>query len=52
MTLTIKPSHVVAAEKMAESIYNRCPVEQQEMMDTIKHRMIKLNEQHLEILKK
>lgn len=47
-----KPEHILEAEKLASIIYEKSPKEQQEMMEALKIRLIRLNSQHLEILKK
>lgn len=52
MTLAIKSSHILEAEKMAEKIYGECPVKQQEMLEALKDRLVTLNRDHLQIIKR
>lgn len=44
----LKSSHLLDADKIAESIFNRPPVVQQEMLEQIKKRLYSLNKNHLE----
>jgi hypothetical protein len=50
MTITPKPQHVHDAEKMAEAIYKFGPIEQQQMLETIKTKLIELGNGHVKSL--
>jgi len=46
--MAIKQPHEVQAEQMAEEIFQQCPHNQVEILEIIKHGLIKLNERVIE----
>lgn len=47
----LEKDHIIESSKIAEGIFSKPPVEQQEMLQNIKFRLQELNKIHLEKIK-
>lgn len=50
MGITPRPQHIFEADKFADQIFSKATKEQQEMLEAIRVRLLRLNRDHLKRL--